>query len=361
MDTIEQAMGALLREDDVSEILVDGAASVYVERNGTLRDTEIRFVDDGQVVEWANSLLIEQGWEPVGPGHPWATARLANGDRITVVVPPVAVDGPSVTIRKFPRVPLTLQQLLTWGCLSEQILGFFRIVMQAELSILISGGTSSGKTTLANLLLGLIPPQARLVAVERRHEMRIDHPRVVYLEAEAGRASGMEPIDLRELLRVATCMRPDRIVIGELQGPEALDMLELAELGHEGMIASIHARNPRDALARMEIMATLAEPALALPALRAKMASGLDLIVQQNRIEDGTRKIVSVAEVQGLKGDSVVLTELFHWEKTGVGEDGRYTGKFVATGVRPSFAPALAAEGLTFPEGTFGGGQAHAQ
>jgi pilus assembly protein CpaF len=353
METIDQAMDALLSDDDVSEVLVDGAESVYVERNGALRDTEIRFADDAQVIDWANDLLIEQGWEPVGPQHPWATARLANGDRITVVIPPVAVDGPSVTIRKFPRVPLTLEQLLAWGCLSEQILSFLRIVMQAELSILVSGGTSSGKTTLANLLLGLIPPQTRLVAVERRHEMRIDHPRVVYLEAEAGRASGMEPIDLCELLHVATCMRPDRIVIGELRGPEAWDLLELADIGHEGLIATIHARTPRDALARVEIMSSLAEPSLALPAIRAKMATGLDLIVQQNRIEDGTRKIVSIAEVQGLKGDSVVLAELFAWERTGMGEDGHYTGRFVATGVTPSFVPALEAEGLRFADGTF--------
>lgn len=353
METIARAMGALLSDDEVSEVLVDGATSVYVERNGTLRDTEIRFPDDAKVIDWANNLLVEQGWEPVGPRHPWATARLANGDRITVVAPPVAVDGPSVTIRKYPRVPLTLEQLLAWGCLSEQILGFLRVVMQAELSILISGGTSSGKTTLANLLLGLIPSKTRLVAVERRHEMRIDHPRVVYLEAEAGRASGMEPIDLRELLHVATCMRPDRIVIGELQGAEAWDLLELADLGHEGLIATIHARNPRDALARVEIMAALAEPSLALPAIRVKMANGVDLIVQQNRIEDGTRKIVSIAEVQGLKGDSVVLSELFSWKRTGIDENGRHTGKFVATGVTPSFAPALEAEGLCFPEGTF--------
>jgi pilus assembly protein CpaF len=355
MDTVAQAMDALLGDDEISEILVDGAERVYVERNGALQDTEIRFRDDRQLIEWANRLLTEQGWEPVGDGHPWATTRLANGDRITVVVPPVAIDGPSVTIRKFPRVPLTLEQLLAWGCLSEQMLGFFRVIMQAELSILISGGTSSGKTTLANLLLGLIPPQTRLVAVERRHEMRVDHPRVVYLEAEAGRASGMEPIDLRELLHLATHMRPDRIVIGELQGPEAWDMIELAELGHEGLIAPIHAQSPRDALTRVEIMASLAQPALALPAIRAKMASGIDLIVQQNRIEDGTRKVVSVAEVQGLKGDSIVLAELFGWERTGMDDEGRYTGKFVATGTVPSFAPALGARGLTFPEGTFAG------
>ena len=353
MDAIVEAMEALLEDDDVSEILVDGAKSVYVERNGALQDTEIRFAHDKQVIEWANSLLVGQGWEPVGAGRPWATARLASGDRIAVVVPPVAVDGPSVTIRKFPRVPLTFDQLLEWGCLSEQILGFFRVAMQAQLSILVSGGTSSGKTTLTNLLLGLIPAQDRLIAVERRHELRIDHPRVVYLEAEAGHASGMDPIDLRELLHVATCMRPDRIAIGELQGPEALDMLELANLGHEGLIAPIHARSPRDALTRVETMATIAEPTLTLPAVRAKIASGLDLIVQQNQVEDGTRKIVSVVEVQGLKGDSIVLTELFSWQRTGMSEDGRCLGRFVATGAAPSFAHALEAADVYFPEGTF--------
>jgi pilus assembly protein CpaF len=356
MTTAIKAMNALLEDKSVTEILVDSPDQVYVERNGSLEDTEIRFGDAQEVINWANGLLTSQGWEPVGEGRLWAEGRLGEGDRMLIVIPPLVVNGPSVVIRKFWRIPMTFDQLLQWGSLSQSVLDFLRVVMQARLDVIVSGGTASGKTTLTNRMVELIPEEERLVAVERAHELRIgriDHKRLIYLEAEAVGRGGTGDMALGELLRLASRMRPDRIIVGELIGAETLEVLRLMNTGHEGMVATIHATSPRDALGRIEKMATMAEPSLTLPVIRAEIASALDLIIQIRRLEDGSRKIMSIVEVQDLKGDNIVLQELFTWEKTGVGEDGRFTGVFRATGAMPSFVPALEAQGLSFPEGTF--------
>lgn len=348
-----EALIALLEDDSVTEIMVDGPDTVYVERRGKLESTDIRFAHAQEVIDWANGLLTSKGWEPVGEGRSWAEGGLPDGSRVLIVIPPVAVNGPSVVIRKLPAYPITWDQLLEWHSVGQNILDFLKVVMQARLVVLVSGGTSSGKTTIANRVVELVPEEKRLVVVEEVHELSIRHERMVYLEAEAAAASGGGEVSKTELLRVATRMRPDRLVVGELMGDEVLEVMRLANLGHEGIVTTIHADSPRDALSRMETMATVAEPSLTLPAIRAQMASALDLIVQQNRLEDGSRRVVSVVEVQDLKGDNIVLQELFAWEKTGVGEDGRFVGVFKATGAVPSFAPALAADGLSFPEGMF--------
>ena len=348
-----KAMTALLEDDSVTEIMVDGPDRVYVEREGKLEDADIHFADEQGVIDWANSLLTSHGWEPVGEGRLWTEGRLHDGYRVVVVIPPVAVSGPSVVIRKFPSRPITFDQLLQWGCIDQTLLDFFKIVMQARLDMLVAGGTASGKTTLTNRLVELVPPKERLIVVERTNDLRIRRERLIYLEAQAASASGAGEVEVNELLRLAANMRPDRIIVGELMGAEVLEVLRLMNLGYEGMVAPIHANGPRDALTRLETMATIAEPSLTLPVIRAQIATGLDLIVHQARLEDGSRRVLSVTEVQGLKGDNIVLQELFAWKKTGVGEDGRFTGVFKATGVAPSFAPALVAAGLTFPEGMF--------
>jgi len=356
MTTAIEAMTALLEDESVTEILVDSPDQVYVERNGRLEDTEIRFAGAQEVIDWANGLLTSHGWEPVGEGKLWAEERLREGDRLLIVIPPLAVDEPSVVIRKFWRTPVTFDQLLQWGSLSQSMLDFLRVVMQAHLDVIIAGGTASGKTTLTNRIVELIPEEERLVAVERAHELRIgriDHKRLIYLEAKAVGGSGTGEMVLSELLRLASRMRPDRLIVGELMGAEVLEVLRLMTTGHEGIVATIHATSPRDALGRIEKMATMAEPSLMLPVIRAEIASALDLIIQIRRLEDGSRKIMSIVEVQDLKGDNIVLQELFTWEKTGVGEDGRFTGVFKATGATPSFMPALEAQGLSFPEDTF--------
>jgi pilus assembly protein CpaF len=353
MSAVVEVVAALLEDESVTEIMVDGPDQVYVERQGKLEDIDVRFADDQQIVEWANELLTSHGWEPVGEGRPWADTRLRDGDRVLVVIPPVAVRGPSVVIRKFFRIPMTFNQLLDYGSLDQTILDFLKVVMQARLNVIVAGGTASGKTTLTNMIVELVPEDERLVAVEWANELRLRNKRVVYLEAQAASASGAGEVSVSDILQVASRMRPDRIIVGELMGNEVLEMLRLMNTGHEGMVATIHAKNPRDALARLEKMATVAEPSLMLPAIRTEIATAIDLIIQAQRLEDGSRKVVSIAEVQDLKGDNIVLQELFTWEKTGVREDGRFTGVFKATGAVPSFVSALAARGLTFPEGTF--------
>jgi pilus assembly protein CpaF len=351
MTAISKAMKALLEDRSISEIMVDGPDQVYVEREGRLEDVDIHFADDKEILHWINDLLTANGCEPVGRERPWAMERFSDGTYVTVVVPPVAISGPSVTVKKHSRAPFGFDELLQWGCLSQSMLDFFKVVMQAPVSMIISGGRSSGKTTLAGFIVDLAPPSQRIVIVgydEITRFIRAKGGRRVVLETPPGGEASVH-----DLLNLARHMRPDRIVYGELSGEGTVDVLRLMTQGHDGLIATIHAESPRDTLSRLETLVTAAEPALTLPAIRAQIAQGVHLIVQQNRLDDGSRRVVSIAEVQGLKGDNIVLQELFRWEKTGVGEDGRFTGVFRATGAVPSFAPKLAAAGLTFPEGTF--------
>ncbi len=353
MKTVVETITALLKDENVVEIMVDGPDQVYIERKGQLEDVDVHFANERQVIDWANGLLTSHGWEPVGEGRLWAEGRLPDGSRMLVVVPPVAVRGPSVVIRKSHSGPLTFEQLYSYGSISPTIVGFLKTVMQARLNVIIAGGTASGKTTLTNMILELAPAKERLIAVELVNELRLRNERVIYLEAQAAKASGAGEVDVSELLQVASRMRPDRIIVGELMGAEVLEVLRLMNTGHDGIAATIHAKSPRDVLARLEKMATMAEPSLTLPVIRAEMAAAIDLIIHVGRLEDGSRKVLSIVEVQDLKGDNIVLEELFTWEKTGIGEDERFTGVFKATGATPSFAPSLAAMGLTFPEGTF--------
>ena len=351
MSAINKAFKALFEDNSITEIMVDGPDQVYVEREGKLEDVDVHFADEQAVVLWANDLLSANGKEPVGKGRPWAMERFSDGTYVTVVVAPVAVSGPSVTIKKTTPAPFGFDELIQWGCLSQSMLDFFKVVMQANVSMIVSGGTSSGKTTLAGFIVGLAPPSQRIVAVgygEIGRFFRPESRRTVTLEA----GQDGEP-SVRDLLHLARHMRPDRIVYCELDGEESVDVLRLMTTGHDGLIATIHAESARDALRRLETMVTAAEPGLTLPAIRTQIAQGVNLIVQQNRLEDGTRKVVSISEVQGLKGDSIVLQDLFRWVKTGVDENGRVTGVHRATGAVPSFVPRLAGYRLVFPEGMF--------
>jgi pilus assembly protein CpaF len=314
-----------------------------------LEAADIRFADEKQVIDWANSLLTSHGWEPLGE-RLWMEGRLRNGGRVMIVVPPLATKGPSVAIRKFFSTVFSFSQLIEWGCISQSIVDFLRVVMQARLNLIVAGGSDSGKTTLTNMVVSLIPEQERLIAVERANQLRIERRRLVYLEAEAASVRRGDATTMSDLLRLASRMRPDRIIAGELRGGEALEVLRLMNTGAEGMVALIHADSPRDALARLERMVTTAAPSLASPVIRAEIASALDLIVQVNRLEDGSRRVTSIVEIQDLKGDDIVFQELFSWQKTGLGEAGRFTGDFRPTGAMPSFAPELKAIGLSLPE-----------
>ena len=351
MEQVAGTMAALMADDSVAEIMVDGPEQVYVERQGKLTDVDVRFADEQAIIDWANDLLVDNGCEPVGKGRPWAMERFPNGDYVAVVIPPVAISGPSVTIKKPAHAPFGFDELLQWGCLSQPMLDMLKVVMQAKLSTLISGGSGSGKTTLARFIVELAPADERIVVV-------MDDEISRFIPTQGGRRVVLEvppggDATVRDLLNLAMHMRPDRIVYGELSGEEAVEVLRLMNSGHDGMLATIHADSPRDALMRLETMVTAAEPALTLPAIRAQIANGVHLVLQQTWLEDRTRRVVSIAEVQGLKGDNIVLQEIFTWEKTGMAEDGHFTGVFRATGVVPSFVPRLAAAGLTFPDGTF--------
>lgn len=352
-NTAVEAITTFLEDETIAEIMINSSEQVYVERNGKLECTEVRFTDDQQIVNWANGLLASNGFESVGPSRPWVEGRLHDGSRLVVVAPPVAVSGPVVVIRKFYGKPLTFEQLLQWGSIGQSILDFLKVVMRSPLNVLIAGATGSGKTTFTNMITELMPADQRIVVAEWANELRVRQEHVIYLEARASGASEDREINVSEILGLARQMRPDRVIVGELVGSEAVEMLRMMNTGHEGTVAVIHAKSPRDALARLEKMVTVAEPRLTLPVIRTEIANAINLIFQLNRLDDGSRKVVSVAEVQGLKGDNVVLQELFTWEKTGVGENGRFTGEFKATGAVPSFAPKLATIGLPFPEGIF--------
>lgn len=352
-NTAVEAITAFLDDETITEIMVNSSEQVYVERNGRIECTEVRFADDQQIVDWANGLLASNGFESVGPGRPWVEGRLRDGSRLVVVAPPVAVSGPVVVIRKFIGTSMTFEQLLQFGSIDRSILDFLKVVMRSPLNILVSGATASGKTTFTNMITEFMPTDQRIVVVELANELRVRQEHVIYLEARASGASGDREISVSEILGLARQMRPDRVIVGELAGAESVEMLRMMNTGHEGTVAIIHAKSPRDALARLEKMVTVAEPSLTLPVIRTEIANAINLVFQLNRLDDGSRKVVSVAEVQGLKGDNIVLQELFVWEKTGVGENGRFTGKFKATGAVPSFVPKLETIGLPFPGGLF--------
>ena len=355
MKTITETIQALIEDEQVAEIMVDGPERVYVERSGKLEDIPVSFAGEKEVIEWVNGLLKASGLAPVSTGQPWVESRLRDGNFLVVVNPPVAVGGPNVILHKYMRPLLTFELLLQFEALSAPMLDFLKAVMSARLNILVAGGTASGKTTLARLLVDLVPEDERLVVAGQEFMlqiMRLKHRHVVCLESltDSGGAGGSP--GLGELLHLAGHLRPDRIIAGELTGVEVKEAIHLMNTGHDGMLTTLHAGSPRAALARLEMLMTPAEPGLPLPAIRSQIAEALDLVIYQSRLEDGSRKIISIGQVQGLKGDNIVLQELFTWEKTGMAEDGRVLGRFKTAGVIPSFDPGRSA-GLVFPQGIF--------
>jgi len=353
MNTHEEAwMVELLQDDSITEIMADGAERVYVERRGRLEDVDARFASDQAVVDWANRLLAASGHAPLSAGRPMVEGRLRDGCYLLGVIPPVAVERPHLVILKNWKSEITLDLLLQYGSLSPAMVEFFRIVMRARLNIVVAGGTASGKTTLARVLAELIPPDERVILVGQgafpQRIMRLERAHLVCLESPGGGG----PPSVSELLRLASRMRPDRLICGDVTGEETKEAVNLMNDGHDGTLLTLHASSPREAIARLENQISLAEAGLALPAVRAQLAEALDLVVAANRMEDGSRRITSVAQVAGLKGDHIVLEEIFSWRKTGVEADGRLTGAFDAAGHAPRFQSDRAA-GLTFPPGLF--------
>jgi pilus assembly protein CpaF len=342
----------LLADPTVSDILVNTYASTYVERRGKLELTDIVFHDNAHLMKIIEKIVSRVG-RRVDESSPMVDARLPDGSRVNAIIPPLAVDGPLLSIRRFSSTPLTVQNLLDYKSLTPPMVEVLRGLGVAKINILISGGTGSGKTTLLNLLSGFIPSDERIVTIEDAAELQLRQPHVVRLETRPPNIEGKGEVTQRALVRNALRMRPDRIILGEVRGAEAMDMLQAMNTGHEGSLATIHSNTPRDALARLENMVGMAGANLTPRATRQQICSAVTVVLQATRLTDGARKVVSVQEITGMEGDIITMQEIFKFEQTGVGPDGRVLGHFRATGVRPRFVERLRLFGAQVPESAF--------
>jgi pilus assembly protein CpaF len=342
----------LLQDQDVSEVMVNGPFMVYVERGGKVQLTDIKFRDSEQVMH-----IIEKIVSPLGrridESSPMVDARLPDGSRVNAIIPPLALNGPTITIRKFSKEPLTIENLINFGTVTREMATFLEACVKARLNIFISGGTGSGKTTTLNVLSAFIPNDERIVTIEDAAELQLSQDHVVSLESRPANMEGKGAVTIRDLVKNSLRMRPERIVIGEVRGAEALDMLQAMNTGHDGSLATGHANSPRDMIARLETMVLMAGMELPIKAIRQQIAGAIDLIVQQTRLKDGSRKIVNITEVQDLEGDVVVLQDIFNYRQQGLGKDGKVIGKMVATGIRPKFYDRLEASGIHIPASIF--------
>jgi pilus assembly protein CpaF len=335
----------LLDDPDISEVMVNGPRKIFVEKSGKLTRSPITFDDDNHVLRVIDRIILPLG-RRVDADSPTVDARLPDGSRVNAVIPPVAIDGPSITIRKFRRDKLSMEQLIQFGSLTANMGEFIRACVLAHLNIVISGGTGSGKTTLLNVLSGFIPEGERIVTIEDAAELQLQQDHVLRMETKVPNVDGRGAVTIRDLVRNSLRMRPDRIIVGECRGGEALDMLQAMNTGHDGSLTTLHANTPRDALSRLETMVLMAGMDLPLKVVRQQISSAVDLIIQQSRLKDGTRKITAITEVVGMEGDTVVLTDIFKFEQTGVAEGGKILGELKATGIRPVFSPRLEAAGF---------------
>ena len=334
----------LLADPEISEIMIYGPEQVYIERNGKLEDTEIKFTDSDHVMQIVTRILSPLG-RRVDQENLMADARLPDGSRVNIAIPPVSVDGPSITIRKFLESKLTIQQSIGLGTVTEHMSEFLEACVSARLNILITGNTSSGKTTLLNILAGSIPNDERIITIEDAAELNLNQKYIVRMETSMPNVDGVGGVTTRDLVRNALRMRPDRIIVGEVRSGEALDMLQAMNTGHDGSMTTLHANSPRDAVSRLETMSMMAGLDMPLMALRTQIAAAIDLIVHMERLSDGARKVVRVTEVPRMEGDIVTLSDIFKFDQTGVSSDGKVLGKMEPTGLRPIFTPRLEATG----------------
>ena len=338
----------LLKDPTVNDILVNTFESVYVERGGVLEKTNVSFKDNTHLMHIIDKIVSSVG-RRVDESAPMVDARLADGSRVNIIIPPLAVDGPILSIRRFGTTPLTADDLLSYGEYTPQMLDILQKAVKARLNIVISGGTGSGKTTLLNVLSGFISERERIVTIEDSAELQLKQAHVVRLECRPPNVEGKGGVRQRELVINALRMRPDRIVVGEVRGEEALDMLQAMNTGHDGSVTTIHANSPRDALSRIETMCMMANLNLPEKAVRQQIAAAIQLIVQISRLSDGSRRITHVTEITGSSGDMVSMQDIFVFEKRGVGINGKVLGRFYATGIVPKFAEKLKASGIPIP------------
>ncbi len=343
----------LLDNPDITEVMVNGHRKVYVEKEGKLVKTGVVFDDDAHVLR-----IIERIIQPLGrridADNPTVDARLPDGSRVNAVISPVAIDGASITIRKFRKDRLKIEDLIQFNSLTANMAEFLRACVIGRLNIVVSGGTGSGKTTLLNVLSGFIPEDERIITAEDAAELQLQQDHVIRMETRTRNVDGGGEVTIRDLVRNSLRMRPDRIVVGECRGGEALDMLQAMNTGHDGSLTTVHANSPRDTISRLEVLVMMAGMELPVKVVRQQIASAVDLIVQQSRLKDGTRKVTAITEVGGMEGDVVVLTDIFKYEQTGVSADGRVEGVMKPTGMRPLFGPRLEAAGFKLGPEIFG-------
>lgn len=340
----------LLKDESITEVMINGPHKIFVERKGKIQLTNVQFHDNAHLMTIIERIVAPLG-RRIDESSPLVDARLADGSRVNAIVPPLSLIGPCVTIRKFTKDPLSVNDLISFGTLSEDMAEFLRACVKARLNIMVSGGTGSGKTTTLNVLSSFIPNNERIVTIEDAAELRLQQEHVVTLESRPANLEGKGAITIRDLVRNALRMRPDRIIVGEVRSGEALDMLQAMNTGHDGSLTTGHANSPRDILSRLETMVLMAGMDLPVRAIREQIASALDLIIQQTRIQDGSRKITYVTEVQKMEGDTIVLQDLFKYVQTGIDENGKSVGYYEATGLQPMFMQKFKMNGVELPKG----------
>ncbi|MCP4361325.1 MAG: CpaF family protein [Chloroflexi bacterium] len=344
----------MLNDDSVTEVMVNRADLVYIEKNGRIIESDIQFADDVHVERTINKILKPLN-RYVGPDSPLVDARLPDGSRVNAVVPPCAIDGPNITIRKFSKTPFGVQDLINFDSLTTDMADFLEACVKSHLNIVVSGGTGSGKTTLLNVLSSFIPDEDRIVTIEDAAELSLQQRHVVRLETKKPSKKGDTEVSIRDLVINSLRMRPERIVVGECRGGEALDMLQAMNTGHDGSLTTVHANNPRDTISRLETLVLMAGMDLPLSVVRKQIVSAVDLIVQQARLRDGSRKVINITEITGMEGEIVVMQDIFKFKEEGENEDGKVLGDFVTGGMRPHCEQRLKNHGFKLPVKMFMG------
>jgi pilus assembly protein CpaF len=342
----------LLEDETVTEVMVNGAKNIYIERAGKISRVPVSFESDDHVMRIIDRIVAPMG-RRIDESSPYVDARLPDGSRVNAVIPPISLVGPTLTIRKFFKNPITIEQLIQFGSITSEALQFLKACVEARLNIVISGGTGSGKTTLLNILSQFIPNDERIVTIENAAELQLRQEHVVTLESRPPNIEGRGEVTIRQLVVNSLRMRPDRIIVGEIRDDAALDMLQAMNTGHDGSMTTAHSNSPRDTLARIETMTLMAGLELPVRAVREQISSAIDLVVHQERLRDGTRKIVNITEVSGMEGDVITMTDIFMFEQSGY-EEGRVVGRLRPTGLRPKFIDKVEAAGIHLPASIFG-------
>ncbi len=342
----------LLEDETITEVMVNGAKNIYIERGGKIQRVPISFESDEHVMRIIDRIVAPLG-RRIDESSPYVDARLPDGSRVNAVIPPIALIGPTVTIRKFAKNPITIEQLIKYGTITPEALQFLKACVEARLNIVISGGTGSGKTTLLNILSQFIPSDERIITIENAAELQLRQEHVVTLESRPPNIEGSGEVTIRQLVVNSLRMRPDRIIVGEIRDEASLDMLQAMNTGHDGSMTTAHSNGPRDTLARIETMSLMGGMELPVRAIREQISSAIDLICHQERMRDGSRRIVNITEVSGMEGDVITMTDVFSFEQSGI-EDGKVIGRLRPTGLRPKSINQIEASGIHLPPSIFG-------